>query len=130
VPSGPAIILTLKVLVTAVTVLLLAALAALAAGRPRLHGRINTVFFALTMLTVAGFEALLQVVDVKAAFDEPTRAALRTHLYFAVPSAVLLPAMLLTGRAGRKRLHVALGCAFLVLWAGTFVTGVFFLPHG
>jgi len=130
VPSGPAIILTLKVLVTAVTVLLLASFVALAAGRPRLHGRINTVFFALTMLTVAGFEALLQVVDVKAAFDEPTRAALRTHLYFAVPSAVLLPAMLLTGRAGRKRLHVALGCAFLVLWAGTFVTGVFFLPHG
>lgn len=129
-PSGPAIILTLKVLVTAVTVLLLASFVALAAGRPRLHGRINTVFFALTMLTVAGFEALLQVVDVKAAFDEPTRAALRTHLYFAVPSAVLLPAMLLTGRAGRKRLHVALGCAFLVLWAGTFVTGVFFLPHG
>ncbi|MDB5309507.1 MAG: hypothetical protein JWO38_3709 [Gemmataceae bacterium] len=128
-PTGQTIILTLKVLVTAVTVLLLAALAALAAGRPRLHGRLNTVFFALTMITVAGFEVLLQFVDVKAAFDPATRDALRVHLYFAVPSAILLPAMLATGHTGRKRLHIALGIVFGALWTGTFVTGVFFLPH-
>lgn len=128
-PTGPAIILTLKVLVIAVTVLLLAALAALAAGRPRLHGRLNTVFFALTMLTVVGFEGVLQFVDVKAAFDPPTRAALRTHLYFAVPSAAVLPVMLLTGVRRRKTLHVAVGVVFLVLWAGTVVTGVVYLPH-
>lgn len=128
-PTGPAIILALKVLVSAVTVLLVAALVALAAGRPRLHGRLNTVFFALTMLTVVGFEGLLQFVDVKAAFDEPTRAALRTHLYFAVPSAAVLPVMLLTGVRRRKAVHVAVGLVFLVLWAGTVVTGVVYLPH-
>ena len=38
--TGPIIILTLKVLVTAVTILLLASLAALARGQPRLHGRL------------------------------------------------------------------------------------------
>ena len=129
-PDGPTIILTLKVLVTTVTVLLLASLTALAAGRPRLHGRINTVFFVLTMLTVAGFETLLQFVDIKSAFDPESRAALRVHLYFAVPSAIVLPAMLYTGATGRKRLHLALSAVFAVLWAGTFVTGVFFLPPG
>jgi len=130
VPTGPEIILTLKVLVTAVTVLLLAALAALAAGKPRWHGRINTLFFVLTMITVASFEVLLQFVDVKSAFDPATREALRIHLYFAVPSAIVLPAMFVTGWTGRKRLHLTLAAAFVPLWSGTFVTGVFFLPHG
>jgi hypothetical protein len=128
-PTGPQIILALKVLVTSVTVLFAASLVALLLKRPRLHGRINTAFFALTMLTVAGFEAVLQFVDVSAAFDDRTRQALRVHLWFAVPSALLLPVMLLTGRAGKKAAHVAFGSAFLVLWMGTFVTGVFFLPH-
>jgi hypothetical protein len=130
VPAGPEIILALKILVTAVTVLLAASLVALAAGRPRLHGRINTVFFALTMATVAGFETLLQFVDVKSAFDPQTREALRVHLCFSVPSAILLPAMFLTGIKRRKKLHVSLSVVFLSLWIGTFVTGVFFLPHG
>jgi hypothetical protein len=128
-PTGPEIILTLKVLVAAVTAILAASLAALAAGRPRLHGRLNTAFFLLTMSTVAGFEVLLQFVDVKSAFDPAAREALRVHLCFAVPSAVLLPAMFLTGVRRRKRLHLALAAVFSVLWAGTFVTGVFFLPH-
>src|SRR4051812_32802603 len=97
-PTGPQIILTLKVLVAAVTVLLVASLVALAAGRPRLHGRINTAFFVITMSTVVGFEVLLQFVDVSAAFDADTRAALRVHLCFAVPSAVALPVMLYTGQ--------------------------------
>jgi Protein of unknown function (DUF420) len=128
-PTGPQIILTLKVLVASVTVLLIASIVALRAGRPRLHGQINTLFFALTMLTVLGFEALLQFVDVSAAFDDDTRRALRIHLWFAVPSAVLLPIMLFTGKTGRKSTHVAFAVAFGLLWAGTFVTGVFFLPH-
>ena len=68
-PTGPQIILTLKVLVASVTLLLIASLVALRLRRPRLHGQINTVFFALTMLTVLGFEVLLQFVDVSAAFD-------------------------------------------------------------
>jgi hypothetical protein len=128
-PTGPQIILGLKVLVSTVTVLFAASLVALAAKRPRLHGQINSVFFALTMLTVVGFEVLLQFVDVSATFDPDTRHALGVHLWFAVPSAILLPVMLLTGKTRRKAVHVPLGVAFAVLWAGTFVTGVFFLPH-
>jgi hypothetical protein len=129
-PTGPQIILALKVLVAAVTVLLVASMVALAAKRPRLHGRINTVFFVLTMLTVVGFEVLLQFfVDVSATFTAEAREALRVHLWFAIPSAVLLPVMLLTGKTRRKSIHVPLGVAFAVVWAGTFVTGVFYLPH-
>ena len=127
---GTDIILTLKVLVSGVTVLLLASLAALAAGRPRLHGRINTVFFILTMGTVAGFETLIHFVDVKSSFDSATRQALTVHLCFSVPSAILLPAMFLTGIQRRKKLHRGLAVLFLALWIGTVVTGVFYLPHG
>ena len=127
--TGPTIILTLKVLVATVTLLLLASLAALAAGRPRWHGRINTIFFALTMLTVAGFEIVLQFIDVKSTFDDEARQSLRVHLWFAVPSAIMLPAMFLTGVKRRKRLHIALSIGFVTLWTGTFVTGIFFLPH-
>ncbi len=128
-PTGPEIILTLKVLVTAVTVLLLASLAALAAGNRRLHGRINAVFMVLTLATVVVFEGLLQFVDVKSGFDPAAREALRVHLWFAAPSALVIPVMYVTGRTGRRRLHLSLSAAFSVLWAGTFVTGVFFLPH-
>lgn len=129
-PTGPQIILTLKVLVATVTVLFLASLVALALGKPRLHGHINTVFFVLTMLTVFGFEGLIQAgMPITEAFDESAREALIVHLYFAVPSALLLPVMLLTGKTGRKTVHVAFAVVFSVMWAGTFVTGIFFLPH-
>lgn len=130
-PTGPEIILTLKVLVTAVTVLLAAAVAAVATGRKKLHGRLNTAFFVLTMTTVLGFEVLLRLgTDVSASFSPEARQALRVHLCFAVPSAVLLPLMLWSGATGRRRLHLPLSAVFGVLWVGTFVTGVFFLPHG
>jgi len=128
-PAGSDIILALKVLVAAVTVLLVASIVALVLRKPRLHGRINTVFFALTIATVFGFELLLQFVDVKSAFDEATRESLRVHLWFSVPSALLLPAMLYTGRTRRKTLHLALASLFTACWIGTFVTGVFYLPH-
>jgi hypothetical protein len=128
-PTGPEIILTLKVLVTTVTVLLLVSLAALAAGNRRLHGRINAVFMVLTLSTVVAFEVVLQFVDVKSAFDPAARESLRVHLWFAAPSALVIPVMYVTGRTGRRRLHLGLSAAFLLLWVGTFVTGVFFLPH-
>jgi hypothetical protein len=128
-PSGPEIILTLKVLVASVTVLFVASLVALLSKRPRLHGRINTLFFCLTLITVVGFELLLQVVDVAATFDDTSRHALRVHLWFALPSAILLPIMLFSGQTGRKSIHVAFGVLFTIMWTGTFVTGVFFLPH-
>jgi hypothetical protein len=129
-PDGPTIILALKVLVSAVTVLLIASLAALAAGRPALHGRINTAFFVLTLTTVAAFETLLQFVDVKSAFDPATRESLKVHLWFSVPAALVLPAMFLSGRFRRKQLHLGLSVVFSALWIGTVITGVFFLPHG
>ena len=128
-PTGPEIILTLKALVALVTLLLVASIIALRLKRPRLHGQINTVFFVLTMMTVLGFEVLLQFVDVSATFDPNTRQALRLHLCFAIPSAVLLPIMLFTGKTGRRSTHIVFAVAFGIMWAGTFVTGVFFLPH-
>lgn len=128
-PTGPQIILALKILVATVTVLFVASLVALALKRPRLHGRINTVFFLLTMATVLSFEVLLQFVDVSATFDDAARKALGVHLWFAIPSAILLPVMLFTGKTRRKSAHIAFAVAFAIMWTGTFVTGVFFLPH-
>jgi uncharacterized membrane protein YozB (DUF420 family) len=129
-PNGPQIILILKVLVSAVTVLLAASLVALALKRPRIHGRINLVFFVLTITTVLGFELLLRLgTDVISQFSDEARQALRVHLFFSVPSALLLPAMLFTGVKRRRAVHVPLGVLFAALWIGTFVTGVFFLPH-
>jgi hypothetical protein len=124
-------ILTLKVAVGAVTALLALSLLALAAGRPKWHGRLNTVFFALTAATVLGFEIVIRVVrpDLTSGFTVEQREALSVHLGFALPAAVLLPVMLLTGRWGYRTAHRLLAGVFLVLWAGTFVTGVFFLPH-
>jgi FtsH-binding integral membrane protein len=127
--TGPQIILTLKVLVIAVTGLLLASLVALAMKRPRLHGQINTLFFVLTLATVIGFEVLLQFVNVSANFDDSARRALRIHLWFSVPSALLLPVMFYTGKTHRRTTHIACAIAFSLLWTGTFVTGVVFLPH-
>ena len=129
--TGPAIILALKVLVSAVTVLLAAAIWAIATGRKKLHGRINTLFFVLTMTTVIGFELLIRLgTDITSTFSDEARQALRVHLTFAVPAALVLPLMLWSGATGRRGVHLPLAVLFAVLWAGTFVTGVFFLPHG
>jgi hypothetical protein len=129
--TGPNVILALKVAVAAVTVLLLASLVALASGRQRLHGRINLAFLILTLGAVLGLELLVRVLDPQLFdyFDEPTRRALRVHLAFSVPAALLLPVLYFTGRSGRGALHFALALVFAILWAGTFVTGIFFLPH-
>jgi hypothetical protein len=129
--TGPIVIITLKVAVIAVTVLLVASLVALFCRQYRLHGRINLAFLVLTLTAVLGLELLVRVVDpdVFNYFDEPARKALRIHLMFSVPAALLLPVMYLTGRLRRRSLHVMLAMVFGVLWTGTFVTGVFFLPH-
>jgi hypothetical protein len=130
--TGPNVILTLKIAVAAVTVLLLASLTALATGRRRLHGQINLYFFILTMAAVLGLEGLIRFINpgVFDYFDENARRMLRIHLWFSVPSAILLPLMYFTGKTGRRRLHLPLAMVFAILWAGTFVTGIFFLPHG
>jgi hypothetical protein len=125
------VILVLKIAVAAVTVLLIASLVALAVGRPRWHGRINTAFFTLTAITVLGFEGVIRFArpDLTAGFTPEQREALTIHLGFSIPAAVMLPAMLVTGRRKLKTLHKLLAAIFLILWAGTFVTGIFFLPH-
>ena len=129
--TGPNVIIALKVAVATVTVLLLASLVALARGNYRLHGRINLAFLILTLTAVLGLEVLIRLVNPALFdyFDDETRQVMRVHLMFSVPAAMLLPVMYFTGRTGRRRVHIGLAILFSTLWAGTVITGLFFLPH-
>jgi hypothetical protein len=125
--------LTLKVAVIAVTLLLVASLTALIRGNYWLHGRINIVFFVLTITALVSLELIVRIIHPEI-FDEyfqrtGAATALAVHLSFSVPAALLLPLMLFTGLRRRRRVHIGLGTVFLMLWLGTFITGVFFLPH-
>jgi uncharacterized membrane protein YozB (DUF420 family) len=128
------VILTLKVAVLAVTLLLLSSLIALARGNYRLHGRINVIFFTLSLTAVLGLELVARVLIPESfatyiTSNPPVREALAIHLWFSVPSTLLMPAMLYTGLKGLRTIHLTFAALFAVLWAGTFVTGIFFLPH-
>jgi uncharacterized protein DUF420 len=127
------IILTLKIAVVAVTVMLLASLVALASGRYRLHGRINIAFFILTLTALLGLEGVTRLIDPEmfSHYLQQTNSAnaLSVHLTFSIPAALVLPFMLYTGLRHKRRVHLALASLFSILWIGTFVTGVFFLPH-
>ncbi|MBI3409823.1 MAG: DUF420 domain-containing protein [Planctomycetes bacterium] len=131
-PAGT-LILILKIAVVAVTVLLVGSLTALARGNYTLHGRINMAVFALTMTALLGLEVIARIISPDIFNDHferyDAKSALRVHLCFSLPSAALLPLMLFTGLRRRRSLHVPIGVVFLALWTGTFVTGVFFLPH-
>lgn len=131
--NAASIILTLKIAVVAVTVLLIASLIALATGRYRLHGRINIVFFALTLTALLGLEVIARLIEPDMFSEYFTRMEAWTELYihlcFSIPSAVILPILLYSGLRGRIQLHYPLALVFLVFWTGTFITGVFFLPH-
>jgi uncharacterized membrane protein YozB (DUF420 family) len=132
VPIGHHVILALKIAVGAVTVLLLASLTAVALGNRRLHGRINIVFFVLTVAALVVFEGMQFLApEMFNYFNDPEkkdlRQMLRVHLCFSVPSALLLPVMLFSGLRRYRTLHLSVAALFGVLWAGTFVTGVFFL---
>ena len=129
--TGPNVILGLKVAVAAVTVLLLSSLVALSRGNYRLHGRINLTFFTLTLIALFCFEVVIRIVD-PSIFDyvnenAALRQRLNIHLCFAVPSAVLMPAMLYTGLTRKRAAHLTLAVIFGLLWIGTFVTGIFYL---
>lgn len=131
--SGPNVILTLKVAVAMVTVILVASLVSLALGRRRLHGRLNLAFFGLTMVAVFGLEVLIRFIE-PSVFDyiqgDPDLArALKIHLCFSVPSALVMPVMLFTGLKHFGTAHRLVSVLFGALWIGTFVTGIFFLPH-
>jgi hypothetical protein len=127
------VILTLKVAVIAVTVLLLASLVALARGRYRWHGRINIAFFILTLTALLGLEGITRLIEpqIFSSYFQQTdkENALTVHLAFSIPAALLLPLMLYTGLTHKRTIHIALAVLFSILWTGTFVTGVFFLPH-
>ena len=53
----------LKIAVAAVTVLLLGSFIALYRGNLRLHGRINIVFFILTLAALVGLEVITNIVS-------------------------------------------------------------------
>ena len=127
------IILALKIAVVAVTILLACSMVALARGKYRLHGRINIAFFVLTLAALVGLEFIARLLS-PGVFQEylerhDATTNLWVHLGFSVPSALLLAVMLFTGLTHRRNLHIGLGILFLILWTGTFITGVFYLPH-
>lgn len=131
--TGPVVILALKSAVAAATLLLLAALLALVLGKVRLHGRINIVFFVAVMATLVLFEGIIRITH-PGVFEyiqenQELRQALRIHLSFSVPSALLLPLMLWSGYTHRRRIHLTLAFLFAIAWSGTAITGIFFLPH-
>jgi hypothetical protein len=132
VPTPSIVILILKIAVGAVTLLLAASMVALVLGKVRLHGRINIVFFILTMTTVVGFELLVRFLQpgdwVEFASRPAIRDPLSVHLWFSIPSAVMMPFMLYTGLRHHRSLHLLLAVLFAILWIGTFITGIFFLP--
>jgi hypothetical protein len=129
--TGPDVVLALKGAVLAVTVLLLFSLAALARGQYRLHGRINMLFFFLTVVALVGLEIIARLIDpqVFSYFenDPDLQRALSIHLCFSFPAAALMPIMLYTGLTHRRSIHLLLAAVFGVLWTGTFITGIFFL---
>ncbi len=132
--TASTIILTLKAAVIAVTLLLIASLVALWRGRARLHGRINIAVFILTLAALVGLEVIARLMepDIFNEYFTLTNSwtALYIHLSFSLPAALLLPLMLFSGLRRRIPVHWRLGWVFLFFWLGTFVTGVFFLPHG
>ena len=125
------VILILKIAVAAVTVLWVGSLIALACGNRRLHGRINIVFFALTLAALVGLEVVVRIVNpgiFDHYFEAHEETAMVVHLAFSVPSAILLFVMLFTGLKHKRNFHIAAGMLFSFLWIGTFITGIFFLP--
>jgi hypothetical protein len=131
--TGPQVILSLKIAVVAVTLLLLLSQVALLCGNYRLHGRINLTFFILTVIALLGLEVVARLLDpdLFAYFenDADLKRALSIHLCFSLPAAAVMPFMLWTGFTHRRTIHLCLAVLFSILWTGTFITGIFFLPH-
>jgi uncharacterized membrane protein YozB (DUF420 family) len=131
--AAETVILALKVAVSAVTLLLLSSLVALWRGNYRLHGRINLVFFVLTLAALLGLEVVARFVEPEIFNSHFTRhnawLALYVHLAFSIPAALLMPVMLYTGLKGLRSVHLSLAVVFIVLWTGTVITGIVFLPH-
>jgi hypothetical protein len=131
--TGPEVILILKVAVLTVTLLFLSSFIPLWRGNYQLHGRINIAFFTLTVVALIGLEVVARLLDPQLFhyFDDnpDLRQALRIHLCFSLPAAGIMPFMLFTGLTHRRKAHLSLAVVFGILWTGTFLTGIFFLPH-
>jgi hypothetical protein len=132
--SAETVILILKIAVIAVTLIFAASLVALARGRYRLHGQINVVFFVLTLAALLGLEVIARILDPEMFNEYFARhpgswETLKIHLCFSLPAAVVLPFMLYTGKTHKRQVHIMLAILFVLLWTGTVITGVFFLPH-
>lgn len=127
------VILALKYAVGAVSVLLCFSLIALAKGKVQLHGKINVVFFVLTLAALILFEIVVRMIDPELFFglwkNAELAKSLKIHLCFAVPSAFLMGIMLFTGLRKWKVWHRRVAVVFLVCWIGTFYTGIFWLPN-
>jgi hypothetical protein len=52
---------------------------------------------------------------------------LTIHLCFSIPSALLMPVLLLTGLLRLRTAHLVLAVVFAAQWIGKFVTGVLFV---
>ena len=131
--NGPTVILILKIAVVSVTLIFASSLVMLALGNYRIHGRINTVFFILTVVALLGLEVVIRLIrpDIFDYMDGDSdlKRRLTIHLCFSLPATAVMPLMLFTGYTHRRRTHLSLAVVFSILWIGTFVTGVFFLPH-
>lgn len=124
------VILGLKIAVGAVSLIFLASTLSIILKKKKLHGLLNTIFFVLTMTAVIAFEVIIRFIlpDLTAQFSPEARRVLGIHLFFSIPSALLLPVMLWTGKK-HHRWHVPLAVVFSTVWFGAAVTGIFFLPH-
>lgn len=124
------VILGLKIAVGAVTLIFIASTLAIVFRYKKLHGRLNTIFFILTMTAVLAFEVIIRFIipDLTSQFSPEAKSALSIHLCFSIPAALLLPVMLWTGKK-RHPFHVTIAGIFSTLWIGTVITGIFFLPH-
>src|SRR5258707_7948494 len=107
-PSGPDIILYLKMAVALATLLLICSLMALLNKQPRWHGRINKLVAAVLLTAVIAFEVMIRLlgVDVLSHMDETARLALKIHLCFVIPLVPFLLMMLFTGMGRRIRVHL------------------------
>ena len=127
------VILSLKYAVGAVTVLLVFSLIALAKGKIKLHGKINLVFFILTVAALFLIEIVVRMIDPMLFSglwkNAELAKSLKIHLCFAVPSAFLMGIMLFTGLKKLKVWHRRVAIVFLVCWVGTFYTGIWWLPN-
>jgi hypothetical protein len=80
-------------------------------------------------MALLGLELVVRLIDpnlFRYLDDDPY---LTIHLCFSVPAAAVMALMLYTGLTHRRSVHLKLAVLFSILWTGTFITGIFFLPH-